>query len=155
MVAGACLDGSDVKRELGCYFTWGDPFGSHPAVLRAIRNLPNAPRIVEPCAGMGHLAATFLTKVPGARFELFDLIPRAAADGGDRHVQGAGAAVGRDREAVAVPGGELLLEAPAIRPVGVDLALQRSHDVLAVGVGNGRPRLHQDLGYSFGASKNG
>lgn len=80
MVAGACLDGTDVKRELGCYFTLGDPFGSHPAVLRAIRNLPNAPRIVEPCAGMGHLAATFLTKVPSARFELFDLIPRAAED---------------------------------------------------------------------------
>ena len=48
MVAGACLDGSDVKRALGCYFTLVDPFGSHPAFLRAIRNLPNAPRIVEP-----------------------------------------------------------------------------------------------------------
>lgn len=80
MAAGACLDVTDVKRELGCYFTLGDPFGSHPAFLRAIRSLPNAPRIVEPCAGMGHLAATFLTKVPGARFELFDLIPRAAED---------------------------------------------------------------------------
>ena len=72
MAAGACLDGTDVKRELGCYFTLGDPFGSHPAVLRAIRNLPNAPRIVEPCAGI-HLSAEENRRVTDAQTKILPL----------------------------------------------------------------------------------
>ncbi len=66
------------KRANGRYFTLGDPFAGHPAVERLLALLPETPRVVEPCAGMGHLARSFLRAVPGAEVDMFDLVPRRA-----------------------------------------------------------------------------
>lgn len=66
------------KRANGCYFTLGDPFAGNPVFERFRAALPASPTVVEPCAGAGHLARSFLRSVPDARMSLFDLVPRGA-----------------------------------------------------------------------------